>query len=358
MALTLDRPAVESSHLRRLTWLLVAMAVAIGADQAFQWATHDVAPGLFLLPAVIVIAAVGGLVDGLAAAAIALVFAAVDLGGTGPLWVPPYDRAVRLLVLCVSAPTAGLVVGLMRRRLMERSATKLSDRVQAERTRADARATSDGRAFAAERASLLHERDALADIDREHQRRLTDLIEAVPGVVWEVVIDGPRLRVAFISHYIQDLLGYDADRWTGSGDLWSSAVHPDDRDRVARWLREACDSGTTAASNAAPCRVPVARQGRVGSVGGDAFGRRARCRDGRPVRRAPRGDVRHHGSQNARGGRGPAGGGAGHGRPAVAGEQRGARPIRLHHQPRTSRHPSAGSRTCRTGSRRTSAPTA
>ena len=79
-----------------------------------------------------------------------------------------YDRAARLAVLCVTAPTVAVVVGLLRRRVVGLSA----ERVQAERDRATARADADSRAFATERNGLERQRDALADTDRHNQRRL------------------------------------------------------------------------------------------------------------------------------------------------------------------------------------------
>ncbi len=262
--------------------LAALMVVAMAVDLAFQHATHQVTPGLFLLPAVIVIAAVAGLTAGLTAAAAAVAFAAVDLAEDGPLWQAPYDRTVRLVVLCATAPATAVVVGLLRRRVEVSIADHLRGRVDAERDRAAVRAAADGRAFATERDRLQSERDALADADRQTQRRLSDLIAAVPGVVWEAVVDGPRLRIAFISRHVEDLLGYDVRQWTDSPDLWWSAVHPDDRDRVRLWLSEACGGEAAATSNAAPVEYRwVARDGsplwvetRVAAVAGPTADRK------------------------------------------------------------------------------------
>ena len=219
----------------RFAQLALLMAVALGVDWAFQRVTHDAAPGLFLLPAVILITVVGGQAAGFAAAAVSVVFAIADLSGSGPLWQPPYDRAARLAVLCVSAPTVAAVVGLLRRRVQDLSA----ERLQAERDRADA----DSRAFAAERDGLLLQRDALAQIDRQNQRRMADLIAAVPGVVWEAVIDEAGvLRISFISQFVEQLLGYPASQWTAS-DLWATAIHPSDRADVHAWVARICAAG-------------------------------------------------------------------------------------------------------------------
>ncbi len=253
--------------------LFLLMAAAIVADWAVQRLTHDVAPGLFLLPAVILAGIAGGPAAGYAAAAVSILFAAADLSETGPLWAAPYDRAARLIVLCISAPTAAAVVGTLRRRVED-----LSDgRVQAERERAAA----DGRAFATERHGLVLERDALAHTDRQNQRRLADLIAAVPGVVWEAAVSAAgTVRVTFISQYVEELLGYPVSEWTASAELWTRSVHPDDRDRVGRWVSDACTAGATSAANAAPIEFRwVARDGaevwvetRVSAVPGGAAG--------------------------------------------------------------------------------------
>ncbi len=224
--------------------IALLMAAAIGLDLAVQRVTHDVAPGLFLLPAVIAVTLWGGLSAGIAAAAVVVAFAAVDLCEAGPLLRPPYDRAVRLAVLCLSVPAVAVAMSVVRQRVQARNAGC----VRAERDRADA----GSRAFVAEREALIRQRDMLAVTDRQTQRRLADLIAAVPGVVWEAVVDGPNLRVAFISRFIEPLLGYAADRWTGSTDLWTVAVHPVDRDRVRRWLDAACDAGSVGTDGADP----------------------------------------------------------------------------------------------------------
>ncbi len=263
--------------------LAILMAVAIGVDLAFQQLTHDRAPGLFLLPAVILAGVVGGATAGYYAAGITIVFAAIDLSEAGPLWRPPYDRVARLAVLCVTAPAVALTVGVVRQRVQAITAA----RVQAERDRAIARADADSRAFATERHGLVRERDQLADTDRANQRRLADLIAAVPGVVWEAVVDvAGSPRIVFISHYVESLVGHDARRWTESPDFWWSVVHPEDRERVRQWLEQACAAGSTAAANAAPMEFRwVAKDGsviwvetRLSTVPGDPNGRCAGLR--------------------------------------------------------------------------------
>jgi PAS domain S-box-containing protein len=249
---------VGTPNLTNPVRLLLLMAVAIAVDLGFQRLTNDRAPGLFLLPAVILAGSLAGTRAAFAAAAVTVLFSAIDLSETGPLWRPPYDRAARLAVLCVTAPTVAVVVGVLRRRVHELTA----ERVEAERSRATA---AVGRAFATERHGLERQRDALVDTDRQNQRRLADLIAAVPGVVWEAAVEADgELRVVFISRFVQDLLGYDVRRWTESRDLWWTAIHADDRDRVRQWIAAACGNRTAAAPHAAPAEYRwVAESGAI-----------------------------------------------------------------------------------------------
>ena len=76
-------------RLNRPSRLIALMVAAIGIDLGFQQLTHDVAPGLFLPPAVILAGAVGGTAAGCFAAAASVAFAAIDLSEAGPLWHSP-----------------------------------------------------------------------------------------------------------------------------------------------------------------------------------------------------------------------------------------------------------------------------
>jgi signal transduction histidine kinase len=241
---TLSQPAGRTNAgLPRSVWLAGWIAAAMAVDILFQRATGERTPGLFLLPAVIAIAAAAGPAAGLLAAVAAVVFAGVDLSQDGPLWRGPYDRAVRLAVLCATTMGAGWGVGRLRQRVLQLTAERVRHEVQTERDRAAARAANDDRAFASERAVLQQQRDRLADADRQSQRRVIDLIAAVPGVVWEATVDADgTVRVTFVSQYVQHLLGYEADRWMAAPDGWLSAVHPDDRAAVVTEIRRRCDA--------------------------------------------------------------------------------------------------------------------
>jgi PAS domain S-box-containing protein len=65
-------------------------------------------------------------------------------------------------------------------------------------------------------------------------RRIEDIVQHVPGIVWEAwgkPGTGER-RVDFISSYIEKMLGYTAEEWLKTPNLGLAVVHPDDRDRV------------------------------------------------------------------------------------------------------------------------------
>ena len=73
----------------------------------------------------------------------------------------------------------------------------------------------------------------------EHQtQRLQDIVDKIPGVVWEAAIspDGKR-TTTFLSDHVEKLLGYSVEEWTASPDFGKKVMHPDDRDRVERELQ-------------------------------------------------------------------------------------------------------------------------
>ncbi len=58
------------------------------------------------------------------------------------------------------------------------------------------------------------------------------LINSVEAIVWEA--DFKTSKIAFVSNYVIDLLGFKLEDWLANPDLFSSIVHPDDRPKVAR----------------------------------------------------------------------------------------------------------------------------
>jgi len=77
---------------------------------------------------------------------------------------------------------------------------------------------------------LLVANDALCHA-RAWQR---DLIEAIPGIVWEC--NARTWRFSFVNHQAELVLGYPVQRWLDEPDFWQTHIHPDDRD----WVIEYC----------------------------------------------------------------------------------------------------------------------
>jgi PAS domain S-box-containing protein len=67
-----------------------------------------------------------------------------------------------------------------------------------------------------------------------HRRRVEDIVQHIPGVVWEAwgKPDTANQRVDFISSHVEKMVGYSAAEWLGTPNFGLSIVHPDDRKRV------------------------------------------------------------------------------------------------------------------------------
>jgi PAS domain S-box-containing protein len=77
---------------------------------------------------------------------------------------------------------------------------------------------------------LVAANDALC-LARAWQR---DLIEAIPGIVWECNVR--TWRFSFVNHQAELVLGYPVQRWLDEPDFWQTHIHQDDRD----WVIEYC----------------------------------------------------------------------------------------------------------------------
>ncbi|TKD11868.1 PAS domain S-box protein [Polyangium fumosum] len=83
-------------------------------------------------------------------------------------------------------------------------------------------------------------RSEVADLRRRLQEAemrsstLRDLIDCVPGAVWEswFVEDPSRGRVGYVSGQILDMTGYTPDEWLAMPSLWSDLAHPEDKGKV------------------------------------------------------------------------------------------------------------------------------
>jgi len=68
-----------------------------------------------------------------------------------------------------------------------------------------------------------------------HRRRVEDIVQHVPGVVWEAwgKPDAANQRIDFVSSHVEKMLGYSAEEWLSTPNFWLTVVHPDDRERAA-----------------------------------------------------------------------------------------------------------------------------
>jgi diguanylate cyclase (GGDEF)-like protein/PAS domain S-box-containing protein len=62
-------------------------------------------------------------------------------------------------------------------------------------------------------------------------RFLTYLLERVPAIIY-VADTGPAGRWRYVSPQVQEILGFSTEAWCSDAGLWSSRLHPGDRDRV------------------------------------------------------------------------------------------------------------------------------
>jgi PAS domain S-box-containing protein len=100
-------------------------------------------------------------------------------------------------------------------------------------------------ALAVANARAYDETRRLAETLRMAQSRVTQLLESVPGIVWETWVESDEVsqHVDFVSNHVERMLGYSVDEWLQSKDFWLSAVHPEDREHAADVVGRALASG-------------------------------------------------------------------------------------------------------------------
>jgi PAS domain S-box-containing protein len=93
-------------------------------------------------------------------------------------------------------------------------------------------------------------RQRTADLSLAHanavaaQQRFQDLVNSVPGIVWEA--DAQTLQLTFISEQAERILGYPADGRLLKPEFWRERLlHPDDRERVFAACRVAAQQRAT-----------------------------------------------------------------------------------------------------------------
>jgi PAS domain S-box-containing protein len=80
----------------------------------------------------------------------------------------------------------------------------------------------------------------------ESEARFRTLVEHLPICTYINLLGFP-IRTTYISPYVEQLLGYPAERWLQEDDFWVTLLHPDDRDA-------ALEGATRAHATGAPFR--------------------------------------------------------------------------------------------------------
>ncbi|MEO8358327.1 MAG: GAF domain-containing protein [Chloroflexota bacterium] len=86
---------------------------------------------------------------------------------------------------------------------------------------------------------LLREQEALRQAEIKYQ----SLVEQISAVVFLDKADG-RETSLYISPRVEELTGYTPDEWYAIPDLWSSLIHPEDRERILAADKKSNEMGT------------------------------------------------------------------------------------------------------------------
>ena len=204
----------SQGHVRAWTFrygfaLLVFAAAALVRSALTPWLGHGF-PYLLFFPAVMLASWRGGLGPGIATTLLGAGYSAYFfLGPINSLWVSaPADR-----ISCTLFVIIGVAIAVLQESVR----------------RADHRHT----------VTTSQLETATADVQRS-QRRIQDLLDDVPGVVWEAWghPDAASQRIDFISDHVEGMLGYTPQEWLQTPNFWLQVVHPEDRDRAAREAHE------------------------------------------------------------------------------------------------------------------------
>src|SRR6185437_2116437 len=90
-------------------------------------------------------------------------------------------------------------------------------------------------AVTSERRTAEAEKWKLGSELAHHRRRVEDIVQHIPGVVWEAwgKPDAQNQRINFVSDHVEKMLGYSAEEWLSTPNFWLSIVHPEDKERAA-----------------------------------------------------------------------------------------------------------------------------
>ena len=117
---------------------------------------------------------------------------------------------------------------------------------------------------AALQGALAEQEQLLLTLEAQ-QERLETIISNVPGLVWEFWWDAEEgtPRAGFVSDHIEEMLGYTPEEWHATPDAWMNALHPEDRERIARSVRTLAAAGPRGSDDVTDEARFIRQDGRV-----------------------------------------------------------------------------------------------
>lgn len=97
-----------------------------------------------------------------------------------------------------------------------------------------------------ERRRAERERLQLTQLLEAERRRLRNILENVPGMVWEGNILSSSQRLNFVNSFAEKILGYTVEDWLTMPGLGRTIIHPDDLTKFAEQIHSLYRSGRNA----------------------------------------------------------------------------------------------------------------
>lgn len=97
-----------------------------------------------------------------------------------------------------------------------------------------------------ERRRAERERLQLTRLLEAERRRLRNILENVPGMVWEGDLISENQALTYVNNYAEKLLGYSAADWMTIPGLGRQIIYPDDLATFIQQLRDTVERGQTA----------------------------------------------------------------------------------------------------------------